>query len=162
DMFGLPQGDTVSLEQFMQAVHPEDRDAVQSAVTHALKNGHDYDKHYRVVLPDGRTRWIAARGRVDADGEHAYVLLRGVAIDLTERVLARMESARQRNELAHLSRVTTLGELSGSLAHELNQPLTAILSNAQAAQRFLSQDKADLEEVRGILADIVAEDKRAG
>jgi two-component system sensor kinase FixL len=83
-------------------------------------------------------------------------------IDTTERQQAEREAARQRNELAHLSRVTMLGELSGSLAHELNQPLTAILSNAQAAQRFLARDDIDLDEVRGILKDIVNEDKRAG
>ena len=69
---------------------------------------------------------------------------------------------RQRAELAHLSRVTMLGELSGSMAHELNQPLTAILSNAQAAQRFLADDQPDLSELRDILGDIVAQDKRAG
>ena len=82
--------------------------------------------------------------------------------DITERLRSEREAARQRNELAHLSRVTMLGELSGSLAHELNQPLTAILSNAQAAQRFLASDNPNLEEVRGILNDVVAEDKRAG
>jgi C4-dicarboxylate-specific signal transduction histidine kinase len=86
----------------------------------------------------------------------------GATIDITARKQAELEVQQQRGELAHLSRVTMLGELSGSLAHELNQPLTAILSNAQAAQRFLAHDNADLNEVRDILADIVAEDKRAG
>ena len=65
--------------------------------------------------------------------------------------MAELEVDRQRNELTHLSRVTMLGELSGSLAHELNQPLAAILSNAEAAQNFLSRDDADLDEVRAIL-----------
>ncbi len=68
---------------------------------------------------------------------------------------------KQRNELAHLSRVTMLGELSGTLAHELNQPLAAILSNAQAALRFLAQDATALDDVRDILKDIVGDDKRA-
>lgn len=79
---------------------------------------------------------------------------------------ARMEEKlalqQQRGELAHLGRVASLSELSGSLAHELNQPLAAILSNAQAAQRFLDQEPPDLAEVRDILTDIVAEDRRAG
>jgi two-component system, LuxR family, sensor kinase FixL len=82
-------------------------------------------------------------------------------VDITERRNAEREQIRQRNELAHLSRVAMLGELSGSLAHELNQPLTAILSNAQAAQEFLAQNPADLQEVHGILQDIVDEDRRA-
>jgi two-component system sensor kinase FixL len=67
-----------------------------------------------------------------------------------------------RQDLAHVGRVSTMGELTASLAHELNQPLTAILSNAQAAQRILASDPADLGEIREILADIVQDDKRAG
>jgi two-component system, LuxR family, sensor kinase FixL len=83
-------------------------------------------------------------------------------VDITERKLAELEAARQRHDLAHLARVTALGELSSSLAHELTHPLTAILSNAQAAQRFLADDDVDLDELREILNDIVAEDQRAG
>jgi two-component system, LuxR family, sensor kinase FixL len=83
-------------------------------------------------------------------------------VDITARRIAEAEMAQQRNELTHLSRVTLLGELSGSLAHELNQPLTAILSNAQAALRFLAQDPSDIDEVRNILNDIADDDKRAG
>ena len=86
----------------------------------------------------------------------------GAAIDVTERKQAELESQRDRVEIAHLSRVAMLGELSGSLAHELNQPLTAILSNAQAAQRFLADESPDLNEVRDILKDIVRDDQRAG
>jgi PAS domain S-box-containing protein len=82
-------------------------------------------------------------------------------IDITQRRQDELEAARQRNELARLSRVTLLGELSGSLVHELNQPLTAILSNAQAAQRLLTQGLTDAGELQEILNDIVAEDRRA-
>ncbi|MCG3149082.1 MAG: Adaptive-response sensory-kinase SasA [Verrucomicrobiae bacterium] len=82
--------------------------------------------------------------------------------DITDRKRAALESYRDRAEITHLSRVAMLGEMSGSLAHELNQPLTAILSNAQAAQRFLADGQADLNEVREILRDIVADDLRAG
>ena len=83
-------------------------------------------------------------------------------VDITEQKLAELEAARQRHDLAHLARVTALGELSSSLAHELTHPLTAILSNAQAAQRFLADDDVDLDEVREILNDIVTQDQRAG
>jgi C4-dicarboxylate-specific signal transduction histidine kinase len=83
-------------------------------------------------------------------------------INISERKRVELEQARQRNELAHLSRVSMLGELSGSLAHELNQPLTAVLSNAQAAQRFLDRDPPNISEVDEILRDIVSESKRAG
>src|SRR5881275_2593385 len=83
-------------------------------------------------------------------------------VDISERKQAELEAARQRHDLAHLARVTTLGELSSSLAHELTHPITAILINAQAAQRFLDGDDVDLKEVREILNDIVTEDQRAG
>jgi two-component system sensor kinase FixL len=83
-------------------------------------------------------------------------------VDITERRDFERATARQRDELAHLSRVAMLGELSGSLAHELNQPLTAILSNAQAAQRFLAHNPPRLDKLSEILADIVKSDRRAG
>ena len=83
-------------------------------------------------------------------------------VDITERRSIERTTARQRDELAHLSRVAMLGELSGSLAHELNQPLTAILSNAQAAQRFLAQDPPRVDKLAEILTDIVKSDHRAG
>jgi two-component system sensor kinase FixL len=83
--------------------------------------------------------------------------LLAVIVDRTERY----ELHRNRQELAHLTRVSTLGELAGSLAHELNQPLTAILSNVHAAQRFLAADPVDLAEVREILNDIVQDNCRA-
>jgi two-component system sensor kinase FixL len=78
------------------------------------------------------------------------------------RLRQNKEIAREQERLTHLARVAIVGELSGGLAHELNQPLTSILSNAQAAQQALRGDRVDLAEVREILADIVAEDKRAG
>lgn len=83
-------------------------------------------------------------------------------LDITERRRAELELREQQLNLVHMSRVSTMGELAASLAHELNQPLTAILSNAQAAQRFLAANPTDLEEVREILKDIVQDNSRAG
>lgn len=82
--------------------------------------------------------------------------------DIRERLRFEQELSVQRDELAHLSRISLLGEMSGSLAHELNQPLTAVLSNAQAALRFLDREAPDLREVRESLVQIVENDKRAG
>jgi len=82
-------------------------------------------------------------------------------VDISHRLQLEQASARQRDELAHLSRVAMLGELSGSLAHELNQPLAAILSNAQAGQRFLAQSPPQMERIPAILSDIVKSDHRA-
>ena len=88
-------------------------------------------------------------------------LLGEVFANALSRKQGELEAMRLRQELAHIGRVSALGELTASLAHELNQPLTAILSNAQAAQRLLAGDMVDLEKVREILSDIVADDKRA-
>jgi two-component system, LuxR family, sensor kinase FixL len=85
------------------------------------------------------------------------VALLAVIVDRSER----LELYRNQQELAHVTRVSTMGELAASLAHELNQPLTAILSNAQAAQRFMATDPVELSEVREILKDIVQDNKRA-
>jgi signal transduction histidine kinase/integral membrane sensor domain MASE1 len=82
--------------------------------------------------------------------------------DVTERKRAEMEAQRSRQELAHFTRVSTMGELAASLAHELSQPLTAILTNAQAGRRFLQAPVPDLVELRDILGDILADDRRAG
>jgi C4-dicarboxylate-specific signal transduction histidine kinase len=89
-------------------------------------------------------------------------LLGDVFANTLSRRRSEMEGQRLRQDLAHVGRVSTMGELTASLAHELNQPLTGILSNAQAAQRILGSDGADLAEIREILGDIVADDKRAG
>jgi len=83
-------------------------------------------------------------------------------VDITTRIRAELELAQQRSEVAHLGRVTTLGEISGSLAHELNQPLGAILANTEAAELHLQHPTPNLEEVRAILADIRKDDERAG
>ena len=83
-------------------------------------------------------------------------------VDISERRQTERRAATQRDEIAHLSRVAMLGELSGSLAHELNQPLAAILSNAQAAQRLLARDPPQIQTVAEILTDIVTSDRRAG
>jgi C4-dicarboxylate-specific signal transduction histidine kinase len=114
------------------------------------------------VLPNGKIRWIAGRGQAEFNGNGQPVRMRGASLDITKRKQAELEAARQRNEMARLARVTMLGELSGSIAHELSLPLSAILSNAQAAQRVLANGCADLTELQEILDEIVSEDKRAG
>jgi PAS domain S-box-containing protein len=160
-LFGFSPAERLDLETILQRIHPDDRDATRRAMARA-NDGGQYEAEFRVVLPDGRMRWVVSRGQVEFKGGGKTVRVRGVSMDITARKQAEADASQQRAELAHLSRVTMLGELSGSMAHELNQPLTAILSNAQAAIRFLAHDNIDLNEVRDILKDIVEQDNRAG
>ena len=161
-LFGASSSEPLNFERFMDYVDPESRDQVRRAVDHSLATGEDYEAEYRSLSPAGVSRWIRAQGKVDLDEQGRPRLMRGVVIDITERKSAQAEIDGMRRELAHLTRVSTMGELAASLAHELNQPLAAILSNAQAARRFLAQPGADLGLMREILEDIIRDDKRAG
>jgi len=108
----------------------------------------------------GQIRWLQTVKRPILGKDGTASLMLGSATDITARRQADLEVARQRNELAHFSRLTMLGVISGSIAHELNQPLAAVLSNAQAALRLL--EKNQFGEVHEILQDIVRDNKRAG
>jgi len=158
---GFPVSGKITLEDLISRWHVDDRDKVREALRAAVENGKGYNEEFRRVLADGSVRWIASRGRVHVNEQGKPIRLLGISMDITAQKQAELEAARQRHDLAHLSRVTALEELSSSLAHELTHPLTAILSNAQAAQRFLAADDIDLNEVREILDDIVAQDQRA-
>jgi Signal transduction histidine kinase regulating C4-dicarboxylate transport system len=116
---------------------------------------------YRVLLPDGTQRWIGARARWVAGDNRKGARLIGVSIDITPRKLAEAEALRQRDELSHLSRVALMGEMSASIAHELNQPLAGILSNAAAGQRFIDRGNVDQAEIRELLGDIISDGRRA-
>jgi PAS domain S-box-containing protein len=161
-VLGFATDASVGFEEVMQRIHPDDRERVESAVRHATETGADFTGEYRVMLPDGTVRWIAAQARMYPDSQGRPARMLGAVIDITGRKESERHIEQQRDQLAHLGRVMTLSELSGSLAHELNQPLAIILTNAQAAQRLLAQQPLDLAEARDILADIVSEDERAG
>lgn len=160
-LFGVPADEPLNFDRFLAVVHPADRAEVRRGVAQARANGRDLALRYRITPVEGQ-RWIAALGRLEPGPDGALTRMRGVVIDVTERRRAQEEVERMRKELAHVTRVSTLGELAASMAHELNQPLAAILSNAQAARRFLAAPEADLDEIRAILDDIIKDDKRAG
>src|SRR6266403_283556 len=160
-LFGFAPSEKLDFDRFQSVLHPEDRQSVLQAVENSLHTGAEYEAEYRVVLPDGQLRWISGHGQVEFNGDGQPARVRGASADITKRKQAEEQAARQRNEMAHLSRVSTLGELSGSIAHELSLPLSAILSNAQAAQRLLANGDADHTELREILNEVITEDKRA-
>jgi PAS domain S-box-containing protein len=161
-LFGLGKDVPLTQDTFLAAVHPDDREIAISSLRQALSADQSAVRDVRVVLPDGQARWIRIRVRLDPDNCGARNQLSGIFVDVTEQKVAEAESELQRQEVAHLMRVSALGELSGAIAHEINQPLTAILSNAQAALHLLPKDSPELAEVRDALRDIVQEDNRAG
>lgn len=148
----------LSLDDAMREVHPADRARVEHGAREALETGRDLDIEYRTVHEDGETRWIALRGGAERRGG---ARLLGVALDVTERKRSELQAERDRAALRHMARVSMLGQLSASIAHELNQPLTSILSNAEAAQLILDRDPVNTTELRKICNDIVTEDSRA-
>lgn len=161
-MFGFTKSEPLNLDRYLQRIHPEDREAVLRVRAEAIAGGGSYDTEYRIVLPDGRVRWIASRGRVEFAAAGKPVLVRGVSIDVTARKQAEQETLLLRQEITHVGRVSMMGQLASALAHEINQPLGAILRNAEAAELFMQNESPDLAEIRAILADIRKDDQRAG
>jgi len=272
-----------TLESFISRLHIDDRDQVRQTLNGAINSGEDFASEFRVVLPDGRVRWMTARGRCINTPDGKNMRFRGVSmdvtaqkdvhdlfrlatesslsgvvlvndrghiilvnsqveklfgyrrdelvgkavdilvperfanrhpahrakfvaaptaramgagrelfarrkdgsefpveiglnpiqtpdgivvlttvVDITARKLAEVEALQHREEIGHLSRVAVMGELAASIAHELNQPLSGITSNAAAGQRFIDRGNVDLGELRDLLADIVADGRRAG
>ena len=281
--FGFSQGERLNGDRVRSVVHPEDREFVRQLVENSLHTREELEAEYRVVLPDGKVRWVTRRGRVEFEGNGEPSCERGVLMDITERKqaeekfrlateaspsgiilvndrgrivlvnsqieklfgyqreelvdklvdilvperfgsqhpahragfvaapmsramgvgrelfarrkdgsefpveiglnpiktpegivvlatvvdisarkLAEEEARQHRDELGHLSRVAVMGEMAASIAHELNQPLSGIISNASAGQRFIDRGDVDLGELRDLLTDIVADGRRAG
>jgi len=161
-LFGFSETERLELQRVLERVHPEDRDALHLVLDRA-RSGHGvYDADFRAVLPSGEVRWVAARGRVEFDGAGKPAFARSVSHDITRQKEAEEETQNLRRELAHAGRVSMMGQLASALAHEINQPLGAILRNAEAAELFMQDKSPDLDEVRAILADIRKDDQRAG
>lgn len=160
-LYGVPDEGRIDFDRFSETIHPDDRAVVSEAISSALASG-KYDVEHRIVLPDQKVRWIAASGVTECNQQGKPVLLSGVSINISDRKAAEADATAHRMELAHLSRVSILGELASSIAHELNQPLSAILSNAQVGRIHLDAPSPDMKEMREILEDIAADAKRAG
>ena len=161
-MFGIARDAPLTRDTFLSAVHPDDLQTATQALERSLRTEQPAISDVRIVLPGGEVRWIRMRARSYQEDNGESEQGGGIFIDVTDQKSAEAETALQRVEIEHLMRVSVLGELSGSIAHEINQPLTAILSNAQAALHLLAQNSPDLAEVRDALEDIVHEDNRAG
>lgn len=139
-------------------VHAADRQLVADVVRDALRDGREFEVEYRLAAPDGEPRWHAARGGA-ASGQTQQLV--GIAFDITPRKRAEAQAAQDRATLRHMTRVSLLGQMSASIAHQLNQPLASILANAEAARRMLARPQVDVDELRAICDDIVSADQMA-
>ena len=139
---------------------PEDQSAIATAFQRALEHGESYDLEVRFHSADGVEKWVRTLGMAEELNGH-IVRVFGNIMDITERKRAGKELQDRLRQLFHLERVQAMGEIASSLAHELNQPLAGILSNAQAVQHILDSPEPNRDQIRECVDDIVADDRRA-
>ena len=168
-IFGLPPREhSMDFAGVQALIHPEDREITVRAAVEGRASAARYDVEYRVVRPDGELRIVHGRGDVMRDRPGRPQRMFGTIQDITELRRAQQEARESerryrevQQELAHANRIATLGQLTASIAHEVNQPLAAMSSNAEAALRWLGRRPPDLGEVRQALACIVRDGHRA-
>jgi PAS domain S-box-containing protein len=160
-----PEGGIPSDEVFYQRIHPEDRDKVRKeTILESLDEGAHFDVDFRIVLPGGAIKYVRSTGHPVRSISGDLLEYVGTSIDVTERKQADEERERLRQvqaDLAHLSRVTTMGELTASLAHEIKQPISAAMTNAKTCMRWLDRDEPDLAEASEAASRIVKDATRA-
>jgi C4-dicarboxylate-specific signal transduction histidine kinase len=142
----------------MDLVSPEKRKEMLQNIETGFQEG-QFNGEYELVSKDGQKIEYAGYGiRTNIDGNDYLV---GFEIDISKQKKMEKDTHRLRNELAHVNRLATMGELTASIAHELNQPLAAIMSNAHAALQFLKKEIPDVDEIYAALTDITSDDQRA-
>jgi C4-dicarboxylate-specific signal transduction histidine kinase len=149
---------SIKFTEALAGVHPADREEIRERVQKALVANDELDLEYRTVPKGGEVRWIAIRGRRDHGNESQWL---GIVLDITDRKQAQLQAEQDRSALQHMTRVSIMGQISASIAHELNQPLGAISNNAGAAEILIRADPPNLKEVTAILGDIKRDNRRA-
>ncbi|MBY0276901.1 PAS domain-containing protein [Candidatus Binatia bacterium] len=146
---------------WLGGIHPDDREAVRAAWLRSVASAEPMDVQHRWRRFDGVYRWFHARVEPLFDENGRVIRWYGLLVDVDDRKRAEETLRRSEAQLAHVTRVTTMGELTASIAHEVNQPLTAIVNNANACLGLLPESMPDLHEVREALRDIVDDGDRA-
>jgi PAS domain S-box-containing protein len=156
-----PATTQLSFKLFMDRVHPEDRPLVEQVVGRAVHERRRFQYEYRILLPGGSVKHLQGVGQPDVSesGELEFV---GTIMDITERRQAEEALRNAQAELAHVARLTTVGELVASIAHEINQPLAAAAASGSACLRWLDREQPDLDAARHAASRIVRDAHRAG
>jgi C4-dicarboxylate-specific signal transduction histidine kinase len=157
-IFEYAGGDPPSVEALIERVHLQDRARVQQAIDHAIQGGGDLDFEHRVLMPGDRIKTIHVVGHPVFDASGKLVEFAGTVMDVTER----RRSEDERQAFAHANRIATMGQLTASIAHEINQPIAAIVIDGESGLRWLDRPVPDLDEIRSIFGRIVRVGTRAG
>ena len=156
ELFGFEKPEGLDLHRFLQRIHPEDQDAVRQALEKARESGGDYEKEYRITLPDSQTRWIASRGRVEFDALGKPVLMRGAALDNTPRKLAEEAARNLSGRLIHAQEAEQTRR-----ARELHDDLSQSLALLSVELELLGQSPPlDREQISARMQDFSAQVKR--
>jgi signal transduction histidine kinase len=159
-----PKNGPPTWEQFLERIHPEDRSRLQATSAQAIAEKSDYDVEFRILVPRSPVKFLRAVGEpvLNASGELLQFV--GVVMDVTERKRAEEERERLHRaqaDLSHINRISTMGELAASLAHEIKQPIGAAVTNAEACLRLLNRDRPDILEAQEAAQEMVKDARRA-
>jgi signal transduction histidine kinase len=159
-IFEIDQEVPVTLELIATRVHPEDIPLLNDMIDRARRDGSDLEYEHRLQMPDRSVKYlhIVAHGRRDKDGRLEYI---GAVQDVTQRRLSDEALGKVRSELAHVARVTSLGVLTASIAHEVNQPLSGIITNASTCLRMLAADPPNIDGARETARRTIRDGNRA-
>jgi PAS domain S-box-containing protein len=159
-ILGYDQPHSVTLEMVLQRVHPEDRAWVEQIIHQASRAGKDLDYEHRLLMPDGSVKYVrvVCHATRNQAGRLEYI---GAVVDVTATKQAQERLTKAQTELARVTRVTTLGEMTASISHEVNQPLAAVVNAAGACLRWLDGSTPNLDEARRAAEWIIREGNRA-
>ncbi len=160
-IFGYEKALSVTIDMVVQRIHPDDRALAQQTIDRASSDGKDFDHGYRLLMPDGSVKYVHATAHAVTDASDGIEFV-GAVTDVTARKRAEEELHEAQAGLARVTRVTALGELAASIAHEVNQPLAAVVTNAAACRRWLDREPPNLEEARSTVEWIINDGNRAG
>jgi PAS domain S-box-containing protein len=159
-IFSCDPGQEPTAELMLQRAHQEDAALTGRLFEEASEAGKNWDFEQRLVMPDGSTRNVRVVAHTVEDPSGTVELV-GAVMDVTKAKRAEVEVQRAQATLSHVARLTEMSQLSASIAHEINQPLTAIRTNGEVSLRLLDREVPDLPEVRNALADVVSNAERA-